>query len=139
VNYLLDTCVISELAAKQPNEQVVRWIDSIDPDSAYLSVITIGEIRKGIERLPKSNRKKDLLTWLDDALLVRFRDHLVALDVDVLLAWGVLTAQLELKGRKMPAIDSLIAATAIHGGFALVTRNEADFAGTGVTILNPWK
>lgn len=139
MKYLLDTCVISELVAKRPNEQVVQWVDSIDPDSAYLSVITIGEIRKGIEKLPQSPRKGKLLAWLDDALLVRFRDNLVPLDVGVLLAWGVLTAKLEAKGVKMPAIDSLIAATALHGGFTLVTRNEADFANTGIPILDPWK
>jgi toxin FitB len=138
MNYLLDTCVISELITTRPNEKVVHWIDSIDEEKLYLSVITIGEIKKGIEKLSGSSRKDELNDWLHEELLPRFKNRLVALDVEVLLEWGALTGGLELIGKKMPAIDSLIAASAIHHDFTLVTRNLADFAETGVNNYNPW-
>lgn len=139
MRYLLDTCVISELAAKQPNDRVVQWIDSADPDAIYLSVITIGEIQKGIEKLPTSRRRRALQDWLNDELLVRFENRLVTLDVDVLLTWGRLIARLESAGTVLPAMDSLLAATALHGNLVLVTRNEADFVRTGVKLQNPWR
>jgi predicted nucleic acid-binding protein len=139
MRFLLDTCVISELAAKRPNPVVVDWIDSVDSDSIYLSGITIGEIQKGIEKQSDPTRKESLKIWLHDELLVRFRDRLAMLDVGVLLEWGTLTGRLEAQGKTMPAVDSLIAATALHGRFVLVTRNEDDFLRSGVQLLNPWK
>jgi predicted nucleic acid-binding protein len=139
VNFLLDTCVISELVSKRPNPDVTRWIDSVDPDRVHLSVVTIGEVQKGIEKLQDSLKKEALASWLKDDLLVRFRDRLTVLDVGILLRWGTLTALLETRGTPMPAVDSLIAATALHGSFVLVTRNEADFLRSGVQLLNPWK
>ena len=136
---LLDTCVISELTSKQPNPKVVEFVDSLDPEDVYLSVITIGEIVKGIEKLPKSRRKTALQTWLRDDLLVRFAGNIVALDTDILIEWGMLTARLESAGRTMPAIDSLIASTALAKKMTLVTRNVRDFEGAGAEILNPWE
>lgn len=139
MKYLLDTNVISELVAKQPLAKVINWLDNTDDNLIYLSVITIGEIKKGIERLPDSKRKTMLRTWLSDELLLRFQGRILPLDTAVMLTWGNLTATLEKKGRKLPAMDSLVAAIALQGQFVLVTRNEADFADTGVTILNPWQ
>jgi tRNA(fMet)-specific endonuclease VapC len=139
MNYLLDTCVISELVAKQPNSDVVEFVDSLDADDVYLSVITIGEITKGIEKLSKSKRKQDLQNWLREDLLIRFDGRIVSLDTDVLVEWGVLAARLESSGRTMPAIDSLIAATALSHQFTLVTRNVDDFEDMGVEIVNPWE
>lgn len=139
MNYLLDTCVISELVARQPNRQVVEWIDSVEEERLYLSVITIGEIRKGIEKLPDSERKTVLEEWLHNYLLVRFGGRIAGMDTGVMLRWGQLTGDLETRGRKMSAVDSLIAAVALHGNFALVTRNEEDFKYSGVSIVNPWK
>jgi toxin FitB len=138
VTFLLDTCVISELVAKQPKPVVMRWIDSVDEDRLFLSVITIGEIKKGIEKLADSARKSALQKWLEDDLLVRFRDKILPIDTEVMLIWGQLTADLDKLGRRMPAIDSLIAATCLQGKLDLVTRNESDFAYSGVTIVNPW-
>lgn len=138
MNYLLDTCVISELTTKRPNEKVIKWVDSQVEERLYLSAITIGEIMKGIEKLANSQRKESLTAWLEDELLERFSGRLVDLDVAVFLVWGQLTARLELAGKKMPAIGSLIAAIAIQGDFILVTRNVGDFTDTGVKILNPW-
>jgi tRNA(fMet)-specific endonuclease VapC len=138
MKYLLDTCVISELVAKQPNPRVLEWIDTVDADGIYISVITVGEITKGIEKLPNSKRKQELSDWLENELLIRFQDNLIALDVNILIQWGKLNARLEINGQRAPAIDSLIAATALEHNLILVTRNQADFAETGVEILNPW-
>jgi len=139
MKYLLDTCVISELVAKKPNPKVVNWIDSIDPDSAYLSVITVGEIRKGIEKLPDSRRKSTLHSWLIEELMARFSGKILPIDSEVVLMWGQLIGSLESDGKKMAAIDSLIAATALYNHCSLVTRNETDFKHTGIAIINPWE
>ena len=139
MRYLLDTCVISELVAKQPNPRVLEWVDTLDADGVYISVITIGEITKGIEKLPNSKRRQELSDWLENELLIRFQDNLIELDVNILIRWGKLNAQLEIDGKRAPAIDSLIAATALEHKLILVTRNESDFAGTGVEMLNPWQ
>lgn len=138
MKYLLDTCVISELVAKQPNPKVVEFVDALDADDTYLSVITIGEIARGIEKLSKSKRKQELQTWLNDDLLVRFDGKIVPLDTNVLLEWGILTAKLEANGKTMPAMDSLIAATAQTHKFVLVTRNVNDYIGAEIEIENPW-
>ncbi len=139
MNYLLDTCVVSELVSKQPNQKVVAWIDSLESEQVYLSAITIGEITKGIEKLPESKRKGDLKVWLNHELLPRFQGRILPLGTDVLIQWGTLLAQLETDGNPMPAIDSLIAATVLTYGITLVTRNVADFEATGVNIFNPWE
>lgn len=139
MSYLLDTCVISELVARRPNPKVLEWIDQTDETGLYLSVLTIGEIRKGIEKLPDSERKNILDAWLCEQLLVRFQDRLLPIDAPVMLRWGQLTGMLERQGKTMGAIDSLIAATALHGGLTLVTRNEIDFRHTGLPILNLWR
>lgn len=139
MRYLLDTNVISELIAREPDQHVIDWIDALDPTSIYLSVITIGELRKGIEKLPPSRRKDELTVWLTGNLLIRFADHIVDLTVDVLIAWGVLSGRLERDGTPMPAIDSLIAASVIAGHYTLVTRNEDDFRYANIPLINPWK
>ena len=139
MNYVLDTDVISELIAKQPNAQVIDWIDHLDPRTVYLMVITIGEIRKGIEKLPASMRKEMLTDWLETDLLLRFHGRILPLTTEVMLVWGELTGRLEIKGTPMAAIDSLIAAIALHGQYTLITRNEHDFQYTGISLINPWK
>jgi len=136
---LLDTCVISELVAKKPSPGVVDFVDALDADDVYLSVITIGEIIKGIEKLPDSPCKAELRGWLQDDLLARFHGKIIPLGTDIIVEWGVLTARLEAQGKPMPAIDSLIAATALANKMTLVTRNVSDFEAAGVEILNPWK
>ena len=139
MKYLLDTCVISELVTKKPNPKVVDFIDSLDPDDVFLSVITIGEIVKGIEKLSGSKRKQKLNDWLKENLLARFDGKIIPLDTDVLIEWGALTARVESKGKPMPAIDSLIAATVSMHKMTLVTRNVDDFASAGIEIVNPWE
>jgi tRNA(fMet)-specific endonuclease VapC len=126
MSYLLDTCVISELAASQPNEKVVHWLADLAPE-------------KGIEKLPPSKKKEALRAWLKDDLLIRFRGRLLPLETGEMLAWGSLISKVEAKGTPMPLIDSLIAATALHHDLVLVTRDEDDFAPSGAHIVNPWK
>jgi toxin FitB len=138
MKYLLDTCVISELVAKRPDPRVTAWIDSIDSENAFLSAITLGELRKGIEKLPDSDRKSTLQAWLRDELSIIFSGRVLPIDTPVALRWGELTGELEFRGKKMAAIDSLIAATALHHHCRLVTRNEDDFKHSGVALLNPW-
>jgi tRNA(fMet)-specific endonuclease VapC len=139
MNYVLDTNVISELISKQPHKKVVEWLDRLDPNAIYLSVITIGEIRRGIEKLPPSKRRDTVREWLEADLLIRFQGRILEITTEVMLVWGELTGRLEKEGRPIKAIDSLIAAIALQGNYCLVTRNEHDFQHTGVTIINPWK
>ena len=138
MTYLLDTCLISELVAKQPNQKVLDWVDAQVPETLYLSVITIGEIAKGICKLTPSKRKESLTTWLNETLPNRFEHRILTIDVSTMVLWGNLICQLEQNVRPLPAMDSLIAAIALQHSLSLVTRNEKDFAGTGVVIINPW-
>jgi tRNA(fMet)-specific endonuclease VapC len=138
MSFLLDTCVISELVARQPNPTVVQWVDGVDEEKLFLSVITIGEIKRGIQKLADSTRRSALSMWLEDDLLLRFRGRILPIDIAVMLVWGLLVADLEKRGRPLPAIDSLIAATCLQTKLDLVTRNESDFADSGVTVINPW-
>jgi predicted nucleic acid-binding protein len=139
MNYLLDTCVISELVAKRPNPQVIEWVNRTEETHLYLSVITIGEIRKGIEKLSQSRRRTVLEEWLTDQLIVRFGGRIVSIGLEVMLRWGQLTGYLESAGHPMSAMDSLIAAATLQGNFKLVTRNEEDFKYARVALFNPWK
>ena len=139
MNYILDTNMISELISKHPNMKIVKWLDQIDPNRIYLSVITIGEIRKGIEKLPSSKRKRTLKEWLETDLLLRFQGKILEITTDVMLIWGELAGRLEKDGKPITAIDSLIAAIVLQGDFCLVTRNDRDFQHTGVKVINPWK
>ncbi|WP_414543223.1 type II toxin-antitoxin system VapC family toxin [Nostoc sp. CCY0012] len=138
MTYLLDTCLISEMVAKQPNQQVLNWLDAQKPETLHLSVITIGEIAKGISKLTDSQRKKSLTKWLNETLPNRFESRIFSIDVPTMVLWGNLVGQLEQNGRPLPIVDSLIAAIALQNSLLLVTRNEKDFAGTGVVIINPW-
>lgn len=139
MKYLLDTCVISELTARQPVAQVVDWIDRVEESHLYLSVITIGEIRKGIEKLSPSNKRTVLEEWLNDYLIIRFAGRIRPIDLEVVIKWGQMTGALEKADRSMSAIDSLIAATALQENFTLVTRNEKDFVYSKVPLFNPWR
>jgi toxin FitB len=139
VNYILDTNVISELVTAQPNPKVVRWVEEVDPDTIFLSVIAIGELKKGIEKLSESRRKKLLDTWLCEDLLVRFQDHILSIDTETMLIWGAMNARLEAAGRPISAIDALLAATANQHHCTLVTRNTAHFGNTGIELKNPWE
>lgn len=139
MTYLLDTCVLSEFFRRQPDERVVHWLSEADEETLYLSVLSIGEVQHGIERLDDSPRKKELRHWLENDLLLRFEGRILPLDIRTLLIWGELTGRLVRQGRKLPAFDGLLAANALANHLILVTRNTADFADTGVSLLNPWE
>ncbi len=113
MSYLLDTCLISELVAKQPNQQVLDWLDAQIPQTLYLSIITLGEIAKGISKLPSSQRKDSLNIWLNTTLPNRFTGRILGIDIQTMLLWGELVGNLEQQGRPLPALDSLIAAIAL--------------------------
>ncbi len=139
MNYILDTNIISELITKQPNQKVIDWVKGVDSKKLFLSVITIGEIRKGIEKLPESLRKKNIQYWFENELLMGFENRILPLDLSVILLWGELVGELEKKGRKLPPLDSLIAATTKYHNYTLVTRNQKDFDGIKIKIFNPFK
>lgn len=139
MNYLLDTCVLSDLVAKEPNPGLLEWIDGVEEATLYLCVVSIGEIHKGIQKLSASTRKRALIEWLERDLLMRFKGRTLIMDTEAMLTWGLLTADLEKRGRPMPVIDSLIAAIVLRNEFTLVTRNEADVAHSGVSVFSPWQ
>jgi toxin FitB len=139
MSYLLDTNVISELVAAQPSSKVTAWITQVDPNQVYISVITVGELKKGIDRLPDSKRKAILDQWLREDLLARFQNHLLSIDLDTMLVWGSLNARLEANGRPISALDGLLAATAMQHRCALVTRNSIHFENANITLVNPWE
>ena len=138
MRFLLDTCVISEMRAKQPHENLVKWIDGVTDERLFLCVITIGEIKRGIEKLPGGQKKLELEEWLQERLLARFKDRILGIDIGVMLTWGDMVARLEKQDRVVPGIDSLIAAIALYHDMHLVTRNERDFCDTGVRLVSPW-
>ena len=139
MNYLLDTCVLSEFTRRKPEQKVVQWVDSIDEDKLFLSVITIGEIQHGIVRLPESHRKTGLLVWLNNELIKRFDQRIIPLDAPMMLLWGNLTAQMESTGQPMAVMDSLIIATALQNNLIVATRNVSDFRPCGVQVIDPWE
>jgi len=139
MSYLLDTCVISEFAARQPSVNVLQWLAGQVEERMHLSAITIGELKHGVERLPPTERRTRLERWLEIDVLERFQSRILPVDAMVMLRWGALKAQLEHIGRPMQPMDSLIAATALAHNFVLVTRNTSDFADAGVQLFNPWQ
>ena len=138
MNYLLDTCVISEMVKPRPNKKVVDWVSSQNEDQLYLSVITLGEIQKGISKLSESKKKQTLKVWLQTDLLKRFSGRIVPINDQVALTWGVIQASAEQEGIIIPSIDGLIAATGITGNMTVVTRNVPDMKPSGVMLFNPW-
>ena len=133
--FLLDTNVVSELRRKQPEPRVLRWFEQVSDDRLYLSVLTIGEIRRGIERLTDSAQQRRLANWLEGTLLPWLGPQLLPIDLAVAELWGRLCAS---AGRPLPTIDSLLAATASQHRLTLVTRNAADFEFADLKVLNPW-
>ena len=138
--FLLDTNVISELMKRRPSRGVVAWIDRTPESLLYLSVITVGEVRKGIDLLSDDDPKRAALqSWLDSDLRLRFAGRLLAIDDAVAERWGQLEAVAKKRRVTLPTIDALLAATALHHGLTLVTRNTADIGPTGVSVVNPWR
>jgi predicted nucleic acid-binding protein len=138
VNFLLDTNVVSEWARPRPNAGVVAWLADADEDRVFVSVVTLAELRYGIERMAVGNRRRRLDEWLRDELPLRFEGRVLAVDRAVADAWGHVVARSEAAGRPIGAMDALIAATVRVHHLTLVTRNAQDFESTVKPIVNPW-
>ena len=136
--FLVDTNVLSELTRPQPEAQVERFLRDAK-SSVFISVLSVGEIRKGIASLPLSNKRTALKDWLDNEILPWFEDRILPVTLPIAGHWGDLAGQLKTSGRPRPVIDSLLAATALEHDLTLVTRNTRDYEGLGVPILNPWE
>lgn len=137
MSYLLDTNVISELVKQTPNPNVLHWMDSMDNDRFYISVITLGEIRKGVAGIPNPDRLEKISRWLEIELPAYFEGRILNIDVKVADSWGRMQSQT--KGIILPAIDGLIAATAYSHELTLVTRNIKDFKNAKIALINPWE
>jgi len=139
MNYLFGTCIISEVIRPRPSPAVLAWLERIPNERIYLSVLTLGELQKGILKVTDVRKARRLQTWFDNEIRERFKDHLLAVDADVAQEWGRLCAEAERGGHPRPIMDAFLAATAIVHHLTLVTRNTNDFAFTRVSLFNPWK
>ena len=138
MKFLLDTCVISELANRRPNASVISWLGRQNPESLYISFVTVGELEKGIAKRGGDARAIALEKWLKSEILDSFADRILPVEKAVSLEWGRICGEAERAGRKRPAVDALIAATALVHDMKLVTRNVDDMVGMGVPIFNPF-
>jgi toxin FitB len=137
--YLLDTNVISELVKLRPEAKVVSWVQTTSEELLYLSVLTIGEIRKGIDSLPRSNKRGLLESWLANDLVLRFAGRILQVNLDIAERWGLISARAKIAGAPLAVIDGLMAATALHHNLTFVTRNTKDVRVAGISMLNPWQ
>ena len=135
---LLDTCVLSELRRSDGDPRVRKAVEDLPDSDLYVSVLSVGEIIKGIALLPPGKKKHDLQQWIQ-GLEQRYGDRILPVDSDTGRIWGEITARARAQGFTLPAVDGLIAATAWRHGLHLMTRNTSDFAVTGVLLLNPWE
>ena len=137
MNVLLDTCVVSEVRHPKGNPRVREALEQHRDEELFLSVLTVGELHKGVALLDEGRRKRGLETWIG-GLTRQFADRIMAIDDQVAIIWGEITAAAQANGRTIPAVDGLIASTALRHGLTLMTRNVDDFAATGVRLINPW-
>ena len=138
MSFLLDTNVVSEWVKPRPDPGVAAWLDVVDEDTAYISVITLSELRHGIARLPMGARKLQLDSWMRGELIPRFAGRILLIDGHVAMLWGDIVAERQAAGRPIGVMDGFIAATARAHNLTLVTRNEADFTQSVPEIINPW-
>jgi predicted nucleic acid-binding protein len=138
MSYLIDTNCISELVKSKPNENVMQWFNNQNELDLYLSVITFGELRKGVEKLLDSKRKRKLNHWINEDLLHRFKNRTLDITLSEVNKWGEVLAKAEKMGRTLPTVDALIASTALVHNLAVVTRNIKDMEASGVELINPW-
>lgn len=136
--FLLDTNVISEAIKPSPDRGVTSWLDKTDESLMYLSVITLGEIRRGIATLPHARKRARLEAWLSFDLRDRFSGRLLPIDEAVADRWGLMVASTRKRGIVLPVLDGLLAATALEHNLTLVSRDLRAIAETGVAAFNPW-
>ena len=138
MRYLLDTCLLSELVKPRPDPSVIAWVSQQNESQLFLSVLTLGELRKGVERLKDGRKRVRLAQWLEGELKPRFAGRLLAVDEDVAEQWGIVSAQASARGLALPVMDGLISATALVHGLTVVTRNVSDIQASGAQVFNPW-
>lgn len=139
MRYLLDTMVLSEARKSRADERVVAWLETTAEDDLAISVLTLGEIERGVARLVDAAGRDRLRTWLEHDLRPRFGARLLDVDGDVATTWGRISGEASRLGRSVPAIDGLLVATALQHGLTLVTRNTAHTEGLGAEVLDPWR
>lgn len=137
MKYLLDTCVLSELVKPAPHGAVLAWVDTRVENDVFVAAMTLGELRRGVAKLPVSRRKNELSVWLEQ-LQASLGERVLPFTRDTAGYWGELCARVEAVGTPMAAFDSIIAASAVEHGLALVTRNVRDFAAAPLMLINPW-
>jgi predicted nucleic acid-binding protein len=137
--FLLDTNVPSEFNRRgEPDQRVKHWLEAADTESLYASVLTLGEIRFGVELLPPSRRRAQLEQWVDRELPEWFEGRILHVDQPIADRWGLLRAQAQMKGRPLSVVDALLAATALQYNLTIASRNVSDFSVAGLTVVNPW-
>ena len=137
--FLLDTNCISEVVRGRPEPRVLKWMEAADETLLYLSVLTLGEIRKGVAGLPQGTRRTRLESWLELDLQARFSGRILTINGAIADRWGLLAADAKRKGKALSAIDGLLAATALHHNLTIVSRNVSDFTHTHAVVLDPWE
>jgi predicted nucleic acid-binding protein len=138
VNFLLDTNLVSEWSKPRPNPGVVRWLADADEDRVFISIVTIAELRHGVERIAIGRRRKRLNEWIEGELLFRFDERILPIDAATADAWGRIVAHREGLGRPIGTMDAFIAATAQVHHLTLATRNQTDFEASVAAVVNPW-
>jgi predicted nucleic acid-binding protein len=137
MSYLLDTNAVSEWVKPQPNVNLIRWMESVDEDRTFISVVSLAELRYGIERLAPGQRRNQLENWVHHDLRLRFEHRVLRIDADVADEWGRTVSRCEAAGRPIGVMDAFLAATVQVHGMTLVTRNVSHFPFVQ-SILNPW-
>lgn len=138
MKYLLDTCVISEVIKPRPNKKVISWLKKQEETSLYLSVLTFGEIEKGIEKSVDGRRRNKLRLWVEEDLKQQFEGRVFPIDIQVATKWGEIQGKSEIVGKPLPSIDGLIAVTGLVNNCVVVTRNVSDMQQSSVELHNPW-
>ncbi|MDX9988197.1 type II toxin-antitoxin system VapC family toxin [Thiothrix unzii] len=139
MKYLLDTCVISEVIKREPNKNVISWLQAQNEDDLFLSILTFGEIQKGIQKDSDQSRKKKLKIWVEEDLKKRFENRIIPIDLKVVTNWGSIQGLAELAGRTMPTLDGLIAVSGLTYNCVVATRNTSDMEQSTAELFNPWE
>lgn len=138
MRFLLDTNLLAETINPRPDPGVLAWIDSQPAEDLAISVLVLGEVQRGVSRLPEGRRRAELKRWLDEILRTDYEGRTVPVNNVIALEWGRVSGEAMKRGRTIPDPDGLLVATAIVLNLTLVTRNERHCAGWGAPLINPW-
>ncbi len=139
MSFLLDTNVVSEWVRPRPDEHVVAWLEAVDEEEVFMSVVSFAELRRGVDLLPPGRRRDRLDEWIEEDLATRFHGRIIEVDRPIADAWGRMMVRVQRAGRALGAMDAFFAATAESHELTLVTRNTRDFTGLHVALHNPWE